>query len=469
MHPPGRSLFTVQVGTTQHLDLDAARGRFSGRVIGPEDADYDRLRTVVAGGVDRHPAAIVRVADPRDVAEAIALAREHDLPLAVRSGGHSGAGHGTVEGGLVIDVRDLNSLDIDPAARTAWAGSGVTAGEYGLAAAEHGLATGFGDTGSVGLGGILTGGGVGYLSRKLGLSIDNLLAAEIVTADGRILEVDARTHPDLFWAIRGGGGNFGVVTRFKLQLHPLDGIVGGMLILPAAIETIAGFVAAAEAAPEELTTIANVMNAPPMPFLPEAVHGKVVLMGMLAHAGDREPGLRAVEPFRALGEPLADQLRPMPYPDLFPPEPEEEYHPLAVARTMFVDHIGPAEAEVIVEQLNASDAPLRAVQIRVLGGAISRVPADATAYAHRSRRIMLNIASFYEGEHDRPSREAWVSGLVDALGQGDSAAYVNFLADEGPERVRDAYPPDTWSRLAEIKRRYDPENVFRLNQNVPPA
>jgi FAD/FMN-containing dehydrogenase len=459
----------VQVGTQQHLDIDELRGRFSGRLVGPDDPDYDKLRSVVLGGIDRRPAVIVRVADERDVAQAIALAREEALPLAVRSGGHSGAGHGVVDDGLVIDVRDLKSLEIDPEAQTAWAGSGVTAGEYGIAAAEHGLATGFGDTGSVGLGGIITGGGVGYLSRKYGLSIDNLLAAEVVTADGQVLQVDAEHHPDLFWAIRGGGGNFGVVTRFKLRLHPLDGIVGGMLVLPATAETVAGFILAAEEAPEELTTIANVMNAPPMPFLPEEVHGQVVLMGMLAYAGDREAGQRAMEPFRALAEPLADMLRPMPYPEMFPPEPEMEYHPLALARTMFTKHIGPAEAEVIVDRLNSSDAPMRAVQLRVLGGAINRVPADATAYAHRSSRIMVNIAAFYTGEHDRPLRQAWVEELVERLDQGDPAAYVNFLADEGPERVHDAYPEATWRRLVEIKRRYDPENTFRLNQNVPPA
>jgi hypothetical protein len=242
-----------------------------------------------------------------------------------------------------------------------------------------------------------------------------------------------------------------------------------MLILPATPQTVVGFIEAAEAAPEELTTIANVMNAPPMPFLPEEVHGQVVIMGMLAYAGDQEEGLHAMEPFRALAEPLADQLRPMPYPEMFPPEPEEEYRPLAVARTMFVKRIGPADAEVIVDRLNASDATLRAVQLRVLGGAINRVAGDATAYAHRSSRIMVNIAAFYEGEDDRPIREAWVNELVERLDQGDPAAYVNFLEDGSPERVRSAYPEPTLRRLAEVKRRYDPENVFRLNANVPPA
>jgi FAD/FMN-containing dehydrogenase len=442
--------------------------RFTGRVVTPHDPDYDALRTVVAGGIDRRPALIVRVADARDVASAIGLARELGLELAVRSGGHSGAGHGTTDGGLVIDLRELNSLEIDPAQRTAWAGSGLTAGEYTVAAAEQGLATGFGDTGSVGLGGIITGGGVGYLSRRHGLTIDSLLAAEVVTADGQVLAVDESGHPDLFWAIRGGGGNFGVVTRFKLRLYPLDGIVGGMLVLPATPEVVAGFIAAADAAPEELGTIANVMSAPPMPFLPEEVHGKVVVLAMMAWSGDPAAADAVLAPFRVLAEPYADMLRPMPYPEMFAPE-DPDYHPTAVARTMFVARVGPPEAATILERLNASDAPMRVAQLRVLGGAISRVPADATAYAHRAGRIMVNLAAFYEGESDKAVRQAWLDDFAARLDQGDPAAYVNFLGDEGQERVRAAYPPATWERLARIKGRYDPDNVFRLNQNVPPA
>ncbi|HEX2194592.1 MAG TPA: FAD-binding oxidoreductase [Candidatus Limnocylindria bacterium] len=448
--------------------MDELRGRFRGRVIGPQDPDYDAARTVTAGHIDRRPAAIVRVADAQDVARAIATARELGLELAVRSGGHSGAGHGVTEGGLVIDLRELRALDIDVEARTAWAGAGLTAGEYGAAAAEHGLATGFGDTGSVGLGGITLGGGIGYLSRKHGMTIDNLLAAELVTADGRVLEVDADNHPDLFWAIRGGGGNFGVATRFKYRLHPMDRFIGGMLVLRATPEVVAGFVAAAEAAPDELSTIANVMPAPPMPFLAEELHGRLVVLGMLAYAGEVEEGERAVAPFRALAEPLADMVRPIRYPEMFPPE-DESYRPLAAALTMFVNRIGHDEARTIVERLEASNAPMRAVQLRVLGGAISRVPADATAYAHRSSPIMVNVAAFYEGDNDRAEKQAWVDDVVARLDQGDRGAYVNFIGDEGPERVHAAYPPATWSRLVEIKRRYDPDNVFRLNQNIPPA
>jgi hypothetical protein len=448
--------------------LADVRERFTGRVIGPQDPDYDDLRSVAAGGIDRRPAAIVRVADARDVARAIALARELGLELAVRSGGHSGAGHGTTDGGLVIDLRDLNQLEIDVEARTAWAGSGLTAGEYSTAAAEFGLATGFGDTGSVGLGGLITGGGIGYLSRKHGLTIDNLLAAEIVTADGQVREADAEREPDLFWAIRGGGGNFGVVTRFQLRLQPLAEFSGGMLVLPATPETVAGFVAAAEAAPEEVGTIANVMPAPPMPFLPEEVHGRLVILGMLAHAGPADAAEAAFAPFRGLAEPYADMLRPMPYPEMFPPD-DPDYHPTAVARTMFVDRIGPAEAATIVERLEASDASMRVAQLRVLGGAVARVPADATAYAHRSSRILVNLAAFYEGEDDRLARDSWLDDFAARLDQGDTGAYVNFVGDEGDERVHAAYPAATYARLAEAKRRYDPDNLFRLNQNIPPA
>ena len=452
----------------QYPSLSRLRDELRGRLILPSDPEYDEARTVVLGSVDRHPAAIAQVADARDVARVIAFAREEGLELAVRSGGHSGAGHGTTEGGIVIDVRSLKDLDIDVASRTAWAGSGLTALEYTQAASAHQLATGFGDTGSVGLGGLILGGGVGYLVRKSGLSIDHLLAAEVVTADGEILHVDATSHPDLFWAIRGGGGNFGVVTRFQLRLQPLDGIVGGMLMLPATPETVAGFVAAADAAPEELSTICNVMNCPPMPFVPEALHGSLVIIGMICYAGDAEAGQRAIAPFRALAEPIADMVAPGPLTNMYPPD-DPSYRPIASARTLFTDDVDLATASLIIERLAASDASLRAVQLRVLGGAFARVAPDATAFAHRDKRIMANVAAFIDAPEQRPEREAWVTSLAESLRGDDHDAYVNFLEDEGAARVHDAYPAGTWERLAEVKRRYDPTNLFHHNQNIPPA
>jgi FAD/FMN-containing dehydrogenase len=451
------------------FDSTSLRSAVQGRVITPDDPDYEKARTVFYGGIDRRPAVIVRVADAADVSHVVSLAREAGLELAVRSGGHSTAGHSVTEGGIVLDLAEMKGLEIDPERRTAWAETGLTAGEYTSAAAGHGLATGFGDTASVGIGGLTLGGGVGYLVRKYGLTIDDLLAADIVTADGELLRADAETHPDLFWAIRGGGGNFGVATRFLFRLHPVSQVVGGMLILPATPDVIASFIAEAEAAPEELSTIANIMPAPPMPFLPAEQHGRLIVLALMVYAGPVEAGQRALAPFRNLAKPIADMLRPMSYPEIYPPD-EEDYHPTAVGHTMFVEKIDRSAAETILQYLKATDAPMRVTQLRVLGGAMARVPVEATAFAHRKARIMANLAAFYTGPEDRPVREAWLADFAAALSQeGTSGAYVNFLGDESIERVRQAYPGSTWERLAAIKRRYDPTNLFRLNQNIPPV
>jgi FAD/FMN-containing dehydrogenase len=443
------------------------RADLDGRVIAPDDAEYDAARTVFPGGIDLHPAVIVRPTDASQVARVIALARDAGLELAIRSGGHSSAGHGLTEGGVVIDLRDMRRLEIDAEARRASAETGLTAGEYTTAVGEYGLATGFGDTGSVGIGGLTLGGGVGFLSRAHGLTIDDLLAAEVVTADGEIIGVDGDNHPDLFWAIRGGGGNFGVVTRFEFRLHQLETVVGGALILPATPEVLSGFVAEAETAPDELSTIANVMPAPPMPFVPAEHHGQLVVMALVCYAGSADDGERVLAPFRSLATPIADMVRPIPYPEIYPPDPEG-FHPTAVARTMFLETVDRELAGTIIDTLQSSDAAIRVAQIRMLGGAIARVPAGATAFAHRGSRIMANVAAFYDGPEDKPVREAWVDEFAAALRQGDAGAYVNFIGDEGQARVRAAYPGETWDRLRAVKAKYDPNNLFRRNQNIPP-
>ena len=448
--------------------IDRLIADLDGQVITPDHPEYDEARAVFPGGFDRRPAVIVRPTDATQVAQIVTVTRDSGLELAVRSGGHSGAAHGVIDGGVVLDLSEMSRLEIDAEARTAWAETGLTAGEYTKAVGAHGLATGFGDTGSVGIGGITLGGGVGFLSRLHGLTIDDLLAAEVVTADGSVLEIDAERHPDLFWAIRGGGGNFGVATRFQFRLHEVPTVVGGMLIMPAAPEVVAGLVAAATAAPEKLSAIVNVMPAPPMPFIPAEHQGRLVAMVLPCYAGSAAEGERALAPFRSVAEPIADLLRPMPYAEIYGPEPED-FHPTVIIRTGFSESVDVDAAETIVERLTASDAPMRVVQIRALGGAIARVPADATAYAHRDARLMVNVASFYTGPDDRAAREEWVRELAATLHQPDAGAYVNFLSDEGPERVRAAYPGATWERLAGVKRCYDPNNLFRHNENVPPA
>ncbi len=440
-----------------------------GQVITPDDPGYDQARTVFMAAVDRRPSLIVRAAGAADVARVIAHARESGLELAVRSGGHSPAGHSTTDGGIVLDVRALRELTIDAGARAAWAGAGLTAGEYTTAAGAHGLATGFGDMGSVGIAGITLSGGVGFLVRKHGMTIDQLLGAEVVTADGELLQVDADNHPDLFWALRGGGGNFGVVTRLRYRLHEVGTILGGMLFLPATPDVIAGAIVAAEAAPEELSMIVNVMAAaPPLPFLPPEAHGKPAVMILPAYAGDAEAGQRALAPLRALAEPIADLVRPMAYPEIYPPD-DPDYRPVAAARTGFADGVDREAAAMILERMETSTAPMTFAQLRVLGGAMARVPADATAYAHRDRRVMFNIAAFYQRSEEQAERAAWAVAVADELSGGDPAGYTGFLGDEGDVRTRAAYSDATWDRLAAVKARFDPDNVFRLNQNVPPA
>ncbi len=456
--------------TTQKVippSVSELRALFNGKVIAPDDPRYEEARTPFYGGMDKHPAAIVRAEDAGDVSRLVSLAREHGFELAVRSGGHSNAGYCTSDGGIVLDLSAMKKLEIDYENQTAWVETGMTAGEYTAAVGAHGFVTGFGDTGSVGLGGITLGGGVGYLVRKYGLTIDNLLAAEVVTADGQLLHVDENSHADLFWAIRGGGGNFGVATRFKFKLHKLDKGYGGMLVLPATADAIASFLAEADSAPDELSTILNVMPAPPMPFLSEDVHGKFILLAMMFYAGDAEMGEQVISKFRAIATPYADMIRPMTYPEMFPPE-EGGYHPMAAGRTMFLDHVDGSVAQFILDILAKSTAMMAVTQLRVLGGAMARVPTDATAFAHRESKIMVNLAALYTSPEEKDHHEAWVSKYEEDLRQSDKGAYVNFLGAVDKKQVRAAYPGDTWKKLSEIKKKYDPKNLFRLNQNIPP-
>jgi FAD/FMN-containing dehydrogenase len=453
---------------TSDIPIANLRANLNGTVIAPDDPGYDDARRVFFTGFDRRPAAIVRVADASDVSRTVNLARETGAELAVRSGGHSRAGFGTSEGGILLDLSEMNAVEIDPESRTAWAQTGVTAGDYTKAAGKHGLATGLGDTASVGVGGITLGGGIGFLVRKHGLTIDDVLGAEVVTADGELLEVDQDTHPELFWALRGGGGNFGVATRLLFRLHEIDEVVGGMLMLPASAEVIVGLVAAAEAAPEELSVIANVMKAPPLPFVPAEQHGKPVVMARMVYAGDAEAGERAIAPLRALATPLADMVRPIRYPEIYE-GPEGRRPAIDAGTNVLVDGLTPGAGETILEHLKTSTAQIPIAQLRVLGGAMARVPDDATAFGYRGARLMVNVTAMDDSPEEGPEHKAWASGLATALSDGTAAAYVGFLGDEGEQGARRAYPPATLDRLDQVKRQYDPDDLFRLNENIRPA
>ena len=449
------------------IPIDDLRAQLKGELITPGDPNYEDGRQVFFKGFDKQPLAVARVAGADDVASVVDAAREGGIDLAVRSGGHSRAGYGTVDGGLVIDLSRMDGVEIDPDDRTAWVGTGATAGRFTLATAERGRATGLGDTGSVGIGGITLAGGIGFLVRKTGLTIDNLLAAEVVTADGEVVETSESSEPDLFWAIRGGEGNFGIATRLKLGLAEISEIVGGMLVLPASPQVITGFLEAAQAAPVELSTIANVLVAPPMPFLPEEAHGKPVVMGLFAYVGPVDQAEEVIAPFRALAEPLADMVRPMRYPELYEgPEPEARF---GAGTNFFADSLEPAAVEAIFEHLPEATAPMAAVQLRVLGGASAQVPNDATAFAHRDRELFVNVAAMYVDAGERATHDAWVHGMADALGRDGGGGYVGFFGEEDEATIRAAYPGATWDRLRELKRRYDPDNLFHLNHNIPPA
>jgi FAD/FMN-containing dehydrogenase len=451
--------------TETDIQISNLRPSLKGKLIGPDDPQYDDARRVFFTGFDRRPAAIVRVGDASDIVRVVTLARETGAELAVRSGGHSRAGDGTSEGGIVLDLSAMNMVEIDADGRAAWAQTGVNAGDYTRATGERGLATGLGDTASVGLGGITLGGGMGFLVRKHGLTIDDVLAAEVVTADGELLEVDEHAHPDLFWALRGGGGNFGVVTRIRLRLHNVDQVVGGMLVLPASTEVITGLVAAADAATEELSVIAKVMKAPPLPFIPSEQHGKPVVMARMVYAGEPAAGEKAIAPIRTLATPVADMVRPIRYREMYA---GPEGHPaFSVGTNLLVDELSAGGAETILAYLQTATAAIAAVEVRVLGGAMARVPDQATAFGHRREKLMVNIAAMDKRVEERD--EAWAAGLAEALsGGGTTPAYAGFIGDEGEDGVRRAYPPATLKRLVQVKRRYDPDNFFHLNLNIAP-
>ncbi|ACZ31167.1 FAD linked oxidase domain protein [Xylanimonas cellulosilytica DSM 15894] len=447
---------------------DSLRARLGERVLTPDDERFAPTAALVIDGPQAPPALVVRPRDADDVALAVTVARDAGLPIAVRNGGHSFGRFGWVEDGLVLDLRLLADVDLDAAAWVGRAGGGTTAGAYTAAAGELGLATGFGDTGGVGVAGLTLGGGLGYLSRRDGLTLDNLLAADVVLADGRQVHASPDDEPDLFWALRGGGGNFGVVTRLHLRLVPQGPVYGGVLIVPLTARALADVVAVAHQAPEELTVMVNALVAPPLPFLPETIHGKQVLMLEIAWSGDVVDGDAAVAPLRALGPAYVDTLGPQPYPALFEGGPSGP--PMrASGRTGFLQESAVDEvwAQRVLDGLAGSPAAVSVVGVRPLGGAIARVPADATAFAHRAHDLVVATTAMAP-EPAASAVEAWSDTLASTLGLG-GPAYANFLGTVGEEESRRAYPGATWDRLAAVKAVYDPDNVFRGNHNVPPA
>ena len=458
---------STRMTTTQLASLTA---RLRGAVTVPGDAGYDDARQVANARIDRRPAAIARPADGAEVARVVSFARDAGMPLAVRGGGHGLAGHGVglADGALVVDLSAMKAITVDLARGMATAEGGVLAGEYVRATFARGLATPLGDTPTVGLGGLTLGGGLGWLARKHGLTIDDLLSVELVTADGSLVRASAGEHPDLFWALRGGGGNFGIATRFEYRTHPVGTILGGALVLPGTRDVLRSHVPIAASAPDELTTIAMLMAAPPLPFVPAEHHGRLALIVMLVHAGEIEAGQAALAPYRSVAAPLGEAVAPMPYPAIFElGGPEGRM--ASVQRSMFLPALDDAAIDAVLDFMGRRSSPMAMVQVRVLGGAMARVPADATAFAFRDQPVMVTIITPFHDPAEGPAHEAWTQGLFDVLRPSATGVYSNFLDDEGPARVREAYPGLTYHKLAQVKRSYDPDNVFSANQNIVPA
>ncbi|MDR7384686.1 FAD-binding oxidoreductase [Promicromonospora iranensis] len=439
------------------------------RLLTPAAAGFADTAAVFVGGPTRTPAAVARVRTADEVATALAVARETGLPLAVRSGGHHQARHGLVDGGLVLDLRLMDGVDIDPAAGVGHAGGGVLAGAYTAAAGAHGLATGFGDTATVGVGGITLGGGIGYLSRRDGLTVDNLLGAEVVLADGSVVEANAGENPDLYWALRGGGGNFGVVTRLDLRLRELGTVTGGMMMWAPAPATLATVLRTFAEGPDEFAGMVNVMVAPPVPMIPAELHGTPIIMALLCHSGTTAQADEALAPLRALG-PVFDGVQELPYPAMFEGAGGPPPGGIGDARTGFLGQGAWAPDEAwaadVIAAISGAGGPA-AVNIRAMGGAIGRVDPAATAFAHRDPAFMVTVGKFAPAVEALPAASEWVTAKAEELGFS-GRGYVNFMGTATEQDVRNAYPEATLARLREVKRTYDPGNLFASNHNVTP-
>jgi FAD/FMN-containing dehydrogenase len=454
--------------------LDALRGGLRGAVCLPGEAGYDEARTIWNAMIDKRPAAVVRAAGASDVLQTVRLAAQHRLVLSVRSGGHNIAGNAVCDGGLMLDLSRMTSVRVDPKTRTARVEPGARLADLDKETQAFALATPLGINSTTGVAGLTLGGGFGWLSRKLGLTVDNLLSADVVTAAGELVRASETDHPDLFWAVRGGGGNFGVVTSFEFRLHPVGPmVIAGLIVHPfaAAKDVLNEYRRLVAKAPDELCCWAVMRKAPPLPFLPPEVHGTEVLVLALCHAGDPAAGEKAVAPFKAIGKPIADVVGPAPFVAW-----QTAFDPLLTPgeRNYWKSHdfveLADGLIDVLLNAVRRLPSPQCEIFIGNLGGAINRVPVEATAYPHRNIQFVMNVHTRWSSPSEDAPCIAWARALYDAAAPfATGGVYVNFMPDDEAQRVRvGAYGPN-YDRLAKIKAKYDPTNLFRMNQNVAPA
>lgn len=446
---------------------------FEGEVLVRGDGPYESARGLWNAMIDRHPAVIARCRTTRDVVRALAFAKEFGLPLAVRGGGHNIAGLATVEGGLVVDLSAMRAARVDPAARLVTIEGGATLAELDAATQAHGLATPVGINSTTGIAGLTLGGGFGWLSRKYGMTVDNLESAEVVTAAGEVVRASATENPDLFWALRGGGGNFGVVTRFEFRLHPVGpDVLSGLVVYPGSeaksvLRQYRDFVAAA---PDDLSVWALLRKCPPLPFLPGEVHGTGILALALVYAGDPARGEELVAPLRRFGHPVGEHVGVQPYAAW-----QQAFDPLlaAGARNYWKSHnlaaLDDGLFDVLVDFADRVPSPHCEIFLASLGGATGRPAPDALAYPHRDAKFVLNVHGRWEEPAGDEAGIRWARDFFQASARyAGPGVYVNFLTGDEGDRVRSAYGAN-WDRLARAKRAWDPENLFRVNQNIAPT
>jgi FAD binding domain/Berberine and berberine like len=451
--------------------IDELRTRFRGALLQPGEEGYDEARRVWNGEIDRRPALIARCAGADDVVEAIRFARERDLVVSVRGGGHSVAGHAVCDDGVMIDLSLMKAVSVDPGRRTVRAAGGLLWSELDRATQRHGLATTGGIISHTGIGGLTLGGGLGHLMRKHGLTVDNLLGVELATATGERVRADAENEPELFWGLRGGGGNFGVVTAFEYRLHPVGPLVlGGPVFWPYAdapkvLRFLHEF---APEAPDELGITLAMMRAGPLPFIPPEQRGRPVLGLVLVWAGDLAEGERAMAPLRALGTPIADVVRAVPYAgiqsmlDGGAPHGRHYYW-----RSHRLPGLGDGVVDVLMEYLDRIPTPFSQINGWAMGGAVSRVDAGATAVGEREGGVDISLPAGWEpGDPDAEGHKAWSRAGWEALRPHSAGVYANFISDEGAVGLEAAYGTRL-ARLSELKAVWDPDNVFRQNANIP--
>jgi hypothetical protein len=459
---------TVLTGAVEQL----APG-FSGRLLQAGDEGYDEARMVWNGIYDRRPALVAQCRSVEDVVTAVSFAAESGLEVAVRGGGHSAHGYSTCDGGLVIDMSQMNAIEVDPEARTARAQAGMTWGQFDAATQEHGLAVTGGRFSTTGIAGLTLGSGSGWLERKCGLTPDNLIAAELVTADGQVVRASADENPELFWGLRGGGGNFGVVTSFEYRLHEVGPIIfGGMMVsLPDRAEPVLKFMREyMRDAPADLGAAIGFVSAPPEPFVPAEMHFKPVLGVIICWTGDHEEGERVIAPIREVAQPVMDMVQPMPYTALQAMLDAGGQHGIrAYMKAEFMEELSDEVVAKLVEHGSARPGPMVQLLLEPMGGAMADVDEGECAIGRRDVPWCYHALSMWmePDEETADAHVSWARGLASDLApHTTTGVYLNFTSDEGEERVRSAFGPEKYARLQALKDEYDPSNMFHLNQNI---